>query len=143
MNIEQCVEKGLLVEIAKDLQKAKASVDTARHKLDLAIKEREHRIWEGAILSGYTSMFHAARALLFKDGYKERSHYAVGVYVKEKYANRIEMKYLTQFESVRLQRHEVLYGLERDFELDEREAKDSVEMAAGFLEAVEKIIKES
>jgi len=143
MNVEECLEKGQLIKIAPDLAKARFSLDTAQHKLDLAYKEKEHEIWEGAILNGYTAMFHAARSLLFKDGYKERSHYAVCTYIKEKYKERLEKKFLTEFDSLRLQRHEVLYALERNSEADEQEADEAIEVAAGFLQAVEKIIKET
>ena len=143
MNVEECLEKGQLIKIAPDLAKARSSLDIARHKLELACKEKEHEIWECAIVSAYTSMFHSARALLVKDGYTERSHYAVGVYLKEKYRERLEMRFLNEFDALRLQRHEVLYGLDRNSEADEEEAGDAVEMADGFLQAVEKIIKEA
>ncbi len=140
MNVEECVQKGQLLKIEPDLAKARSSLDIAAHKLDLAYREKEHELWEGAIVNGYTAMFHSARALLFKDGYKERSHYAVGVFVREKYGHRLEKKFLNAFDSLRLQRHEVLYALERNSEADEEEATDAVEGADGFLQAVEKII---
>ncbi len=142
MNVKDCVDKGLLARIAPDLAKAHSSLEIAAHKLELAEKENGHRIWEGAIVNAYTSMFHTARALLFKDGYKERSHYALGVFLEERYADKIERKYMTEFGALRLHRHEIMYALERNDESDEEEAEDAIRMANGFLEAVEKMLDE-
>jgi uncharacterized protein (UPF0332 family) len=86
-------------------------------------------------------MFHSARALLFKDGYKERSHYAVYVYISEKYSNKIERAYINELNSMRLQRHELMYGFKKSQETQEVEAESAINVAKGFLESIKKIIK--
>ncbi|MDD5163148.1 MAG: HEPN domain-containing protein [Candidatus ainarchaeum sp.] len=139
MNIEDCLNEGLLAKAKPDLQKAKASIEMAEHKLELAEKEFEHGIFENAITSAYASMFHSARALLFKDGYKERSHFAVYVYLNEKYASKIERKFLSELNSLRLQRHDLMYGIEKSAEIQEVDAESAIQMARGFLEAIRKI----
>ena len=88
MNISDCLEQGLLVKIKPDPPKALASIEMAKHKLELAEKEIQAEIFENAIVTAYASMFHAARALLFKDGFKERSHFALFVFVNEKYSSK-------------------------------------------------------
>lgn len=140
MNIEDCLKEGLLVKSKQDSEKAKSSVEMAEHKLEIAEKESENSLFESAVVSAYASMFHSARALLFRDGYKERSHYAVFVFVSEKYSSRIERKYLGELNSLRLQRHELMYGLEKSAEVREAEAESSIVLAKGFLESVKKII---
>ncbi len=140
MNIEDCLKEGLLVKSKQDSEKAKSSVEMAEHKLEIAEKESENSLFESAVVSAYASMFHSARALLFRDGYKERSHYAVFVFVNEKYSRRIERKYLGELNSLRLQRHELMYGLEKSTEVQEAEAESSIVLAKGFLESVKKII---
>ncbi|HIH32982.1 MAG: HEPN domain-containing protein [Candidatus Diapherotrites archaeon] len=143
MNIEQCLEQGLLVKAKAELEKAKSSIEMARHKLELAEAEFDHGLFESAVISSYASMFHSARALLFKDGFKERSHFAVYVYVNEEYSARLERKYLNEFNSLRLQRHELMYGLERNAEVQESSADTTIKMAKGFLEAVKKMLQEN
>lgn len=140
MNIEECLEKGLLAKAEADAPKAKSSLEVARHKLEIAKKEMEHEIFEGAIINAYTSMFHSARALLFADGYKERSHYALWVYANEKYSDKIEKKYLNELNSLRLTRHSLMYGLEEE-ETQGEGAKSAIESAEGFLLAVRGIIE--
>ena len=139
MNVEECLDKGLLVKIKPDLEKAVSSIKMAQRKLGLADKEFKHEIHENALISAYTSMFHSARALLFKDGFKERSHYAVWVYLNEKYRDKLEKKHVGELNALRLQRHELMYALEAE-EVKEENAKEAIKMAREFLEAVSKII---
>ncbi|MBU2100218.1 HEPN domain-containing protein [Candidatus Micrarchaeota archaeon] len=143
MKIEDCLQQGLLVKIKSDAKKAKMSVEMAEHKLQIAEKEFDYKIFENAIISAYTSMFHSARALLFKDGFKERSHFAVFVYIKEKYSEKIEKKYLTELNSLRLHRHDLMYGLEKPSEIQETEADSTIKVAEEFLKAVKIIIQEN
>lgn len=142
MNIEQCLEQGLLVKSRPEPKKAKSSIEMARHKLDLAEAEFNHKLFESAIISAYASMFHSARALLFRDGFKERSHFALYVYASEKYSNKIERKYLSELNALRLQRHDLMYGLERNTEVQESNADSTIKMAEGFLKSVQKILQE-
>ena len=142
MNIEQCLEQGLLVKSKPEPEKAFSSIEMAKHKLELAKTEFEHGLFESAITSAYVSMFHSARALLFRDGFKERSHFAVYVYINEKYLSKIERKYLGELNSLRLQRHDLMYGLERNAEVRESDADTAIKMADGFLQAIQKILQE-
>ena len=143
MNVEDCLEQGLLAKSKSDSEKAFSSMDMAQHKLELAEVEFKHKLFESAIISAYASMFHSARALLFRDGFKERSHFALYVYVNEKYRAKIERKYLSELNSLRLQRHDLLYGLERSSEVQESNAGTTIKLANGFLRAVQKILKEN
>jgi len=142
VKVEDCLKEGLLAKAMPSLEKARSSVRMAEHKLELALKELKHEIFENAVVSAYASMFHSARALLFKDGFKERSHFAVFVYVNEKYSGRIERKYINELNSLRLQRHDLMYGLEKSAEIQKTEAESAIQMAKGFLESIKKILQE-
>ena len=88
-------------------------------------------------------MFHSARALLFRDGFKERSHYCIYIYISEKYAGRIGMKYLNELNSMRMIRHKVMYGDEEEVrirEVEETEAESSIKIAKGFLAEIKKLL---
>ena len=140
MNVDECLKEGILAKIAPDRGKAESSLRMAAHKLSLAEKEIEHGIYENAVLSAYTAMFHAARALLFRDGFKERSHYAVFVYLNEIYSGRLEKKYLNRLNALRLQRHELMYGIEGTEQATKEETREIAESAKGFLEAVKELL---
>ena len=139
MNIDQCIEQGLLVKTLPDSAKFKASIEMALHKIELAETEFDHHLFESAIISAYTAMFHASRAILFWDGFKERSHFAVYVYVNERYGNKIERKYLSELNALRLQRHELMYGLAQNKESQESTADTAIKMAKGFIQSIQNI----
>lgn len=143
MSLESCFERGQLRKIKPDVKKAQNSIRIAQAKLETAKKQLTAEIFDGAFITAYTIMFHVARALLFKDGYKERSHYCLYRYIAERYKYKLEAKYINELNSLRLIRHSVLYGDEENLtirEVQQSEAESSIKTAEGFLQAVKKIL---
>jgi len=127
---------------APDINKAKNSIKIAERKIEEAKKISNAGVFDLALVTAYTAMFHAARALLFKDGYKERSHFCLCTYVKATYSGRIEAKYLNELDILREQRHMALYGDENLVlkDVEESEAESAIKLAEGFLAVVKKLI---
>ena len=65
MNVQQCFEEGLLKKSSPDKEKAVRSLEKADEKLSLASEELNAGFSESAVLTAYTAMFHASRALLY------------------------------------------------------------------------------
>ncbi len=67
-----------------------------------------------ATIALYNAFFHTARALLFKDGIKERSHFCVARYIEEKYVLKelLKVDFLDYLDALRDARHETQYSLE-------------------------------
>lgn len=141
MNIEDCLLQGLLKEDHPSQEKAKRSIQMAKAKLELSNREKGAQIFESAIIAAYSSMFHAARSLLFRDGYKEKSHFGLFVYIKEKYSDKLEPRFINELNNLRLERHNLLYGLEKS-DVNEIEAENTVSIAQDFLRAVQIILNE-
>jgi len=139
MDLDDCFKEGLLKIEAPDKRKSVKSIEMARYKLSRAKKLLLVGILDETITSSYAAMFHAARALLFKDGIREKSHYALFLYIKEKYSGRIEKRFINELNSLRLERHEISYGLEKP-SIDEQEAKEIVKTTEEFIEVIERII---
>ena len=141
--IETLIRSGQLIKTAPDLKKAEKSLALAENKLENAKEEIDAGIYDNALVSAYTAMFHTARALLFKDGFKERNHYVLYEYLKEKYKDKVGMKYINELNILRTMRHKIIYGDEgvNIKEIKEAEAQDAIEVARGFLDSVSKIIK--
>ena len=110
----------------------------AQKRLD-SQKIRKAGLPDQAYTTLYSCMFHASRALLFKDGYKEKSHYAVYIYVNEKYSDKLPNRFLTEFNVMRLDRHEILYGLDA-FHPDEENLGKLMTLAQEYIKAVGKLI---
>lgn len=138
MNVKECLEKGILKGDTPSLDKAKKSIKVAELKLEKAKMLIKLDILDMANVNLYSSMFHAARALLFKDGFKERSHYAVYIYLKEKYSDKMEPKFLNELNLLRLERHEIFYGFE-EVKLDKKDAGKLIIIAKDFIEVVRKL----
>ncbi|PWB55329.1 MAG: HEPN domain-containing protein [Candidatus Methanoperedenaceae archaeon] len=114
----------------RSLELSKSNIEDATENMSI------HRYRVVAILS-YTAMFHASRAILFKDGIKERSHECIPVYLKEKYP---ELEILANIlDSYRRFRHDAIYGL--DFAIDEKEANAAMDSAKEFSEKIRNFIK--
>jgi len=86
-------------------------------------------------------MFHATRSLLFKDGYREKSHYCMARYLEEKYVDtgKMERIIIDLLDRFRELRHEELYEL--DFCVTEEDADEAVQNAEKVLTTVEKLIQ--
>lgn len=140
MDVKECIEKGLLKETKKDIEKTHRSIEVARNKLNKAMKLQESEFYEEAVVNAYSSMFHAGRALLFKDGMKEKSHYGLYIYIREKYKNKLEPRFINELDSLRLERHEILYSLDT-IKIEKQACKDVISVAKDFVSAIEKIIK--
>ncbi len=137
---DDCFNKGLLRKERPDREKAERLTKVAEHKLDIAKAVFDIEIYDDAIINAYAAMFQAARALLFKDGIKERSHYCVYVYINSKYKDKIAPSLLNEFNALRLARHELNYEPEIT-EVKEVEAESAIGAAGKFLEAVRNLLK--
>jgi uncharacterized protein (UPF0332 family) len=110
MDVSDCFSQGLL-------KKTKPSADTARKSFQIAedtlLKAKDNYkmgYFDVTVVLCYTAMFHAARAVLFRDGVKERSHVCIVLYLKNKYPDL--MTYANMLDSYRYSRHTTLYGLD-------------------------------
>ena len=138
MNIKELIEQRLLRKIPPDPDKVKKSIEIAETFLNDANdlnKQKKHRL---TILAAYTAMFHAARAILYRDGIQEKSHYAIYVYLKEKYEHELEDS-LFELNAAREQRHQGTYGL--DYEFDKSDAEHIVSEAKKFILKAKRILK--
>ena len=83
-------------------------------------------------------MFHSARALLFKDGFIEKSHIAVISFLKEKYEQSIGKQLIYEFNTVRMARHDSLYGLNTHF--SNNDAKHILDISQKFIDKIKTLI---
>lgn len=137
-NVDDCFRFRLLRKIKPDEEKSKKSIEIAKARIEKAKEAIKLKVFEFAILEAYMAMFHAARALLYKEGIQEKSHFAVFVYLKEKYSNKIPL-YIINFLNIhRIERHEAMYGLE--YKPEKEDAIIALEDAKIFVKEIEKLL---
>lgn len=94
-----------------------------------------------AIIALYNAFFHTARALLFKDGIKERSHFCIARYLEENYVHKklLNANFLDYLDTLRDARHNTQYSLDiTEIEIDLGAA---IGICRKFMKAVEGLIK--
>ena len=139
MDIKECFDRRLLVKIPKDIEKAKRSLEIAQSKLIEAQNLSHSNFYNFSVISAYMSMFHSARAILYSEGIQEKSHYAIFVYLNEKYYDKIPKNLLISFNNYREERHEALYGF--DYSASLKDAESACSDAKDFLSKVKELLR--
>ena len=141
MRVDDCFKKRLLRKGRVDNLKANKAIDMSKIKRERAEELFEKCFYEESIVASYTSMFQAARALLFKDRVFEKSHACVVSYLKERYIMHLGSDCISWLDTYRLERHESFYGLD-PADLDKKEAKDALIKSEKFYKSVKKIVND-
>jgi len=136
VKLQDCYSQGLLKKTKPDPENAKRSIIQDRKNIYDAVKNLEIECYNVVIILCYTSMFHTARALLFKDGVKERSHLCIPVYLKLKYPDLI--KFANTLDAYRMFRHRTIYAIE--ITIDKYEAEEAIEAAEEFVDKIDEIL---
>jgi uncharacterized protein (UPF0332 family) len=139
MKASECFQKRLLRRTKPDPLKVIKALEMAEVKRQRAQDLFDNNFFEESIVSSYTSMFQAARALLFHDGVIEKSHACVVAYLREHYSSELGQDKVNWLDTYRLERHESFYGLEKS-NVDEHEAEDALEKSEKFLGTVQQIL---
>ena len=96
----------------------------------------ENDKFKWATIQSYYSMFHSARALLFSSSYREKSHYALLLAIRELFSKELERSLIERFEDGMILRQEADYGLK----FSETGAIDTIDGAEELLARAKEIL---
>jgi len=132
----------LLRKIPPSKEKAENSINVAMKWLDEAVRSLRVGAFNSSVLCSYLSMFHSARAILFYDGYREKSHYCIARYLEENYVKKglLKTKWIELLDHYRDLRHTSQYSTE--IFVTKEEAESAFETAKEFLERMKKLMEE-
>ena len=135
-----CLREGLLRQIPPSKEQAEASLKASEKWLQEAESCFKNRTYNSSVLASYLVMFHAARSILFFDGFREKSHYCIARYIEEKYVKKrlLENKWIELLDHYRELRHNSQYNTSFFNSNDEAEA--SLRTAKEFLERMKELI---
>lgn len=139
-SLDDCFKRRLLIKTRPEKDLALKSLNQAEFFLNEAKELRKLGKERMAIISLYNAYFHTARALLFKDGIKERSHFCIARYIEEAYVRkkRLDSVYVAALDMTRDWRQEIQYSVEQvAITIDLRQM---IETCQKFLEDVGKLI---
>ena len=76
---KQCLENKKVVPFARGKSLVKKELSVAKSDLSDAKAGHENERYKWSTIQAYYSMFHAARALIYSQGYREKSHYCLAI----------------------------------------------------------------
>jgi uncharacterized protein (UPF0332 family) len=136
---KRCLEKNNLVKIKVDKELIRKELIAAES--DLGDSKDVFKIgkYKLATITAYYSMFHAARALLYSAGYREKSHFCLRTAIKNLFVdkNLIEQGLLDDYDMAKDLRENADY--KSDF--SKEAAEELVKKAANFLAKTKTLLK--
>lgn len=134
-DVEECFKKNQLVKSSAGKAEIANCLELAEQSAVKANKILKAGIPDVAFIIAYTAMFHAARALLYSKGFKERSHYCLVAFLKREYAETELRNFLNILDNYRQIRNNAQYD---GLQVSSSEAKNAIIDAGDFTKAVEK-----
>jgi len=135
--LKHFVEERKLMRISIDRKLVLKEIEGAESDLEDAKDSLSRKKFKWATIQGYYSMFHATRALVYSKGFREKSHYALLIALKELYKNQLESELIQNFDEAMTLREEADYGLI----FSEEGATSIVNNAEKFLNRVKEILR--
>jgi len=133
-DFKKCLKNGK-IRINKDaLLRINREIEIAEKFLNSAIKNTKIEENEMSVIASYNSIFHTCRALLFKKGYIEKSHFCLIIALKHLYREDKKIsEFLNKIDKVRISRHQIQY---RGDSSSKEESKFVYELGREFLKQV-------
>ncbi|NJF24985.1 HEPN domain-containing protein [Thermococcus sp. Bubb.Bath] len=116
------------------------SIKRAEEWLEEAKRNEEFGSYRTSLMASYLAMFHAARAVLFRDGWREKSHYCVARYIEEFYAKtgKLEGYWVELLDRMRELRHEDQYDV--PYAPEPEEVGEALKVAEEFIGVIKSLI---
>lgn len=89
---KQCIESGKIVSFPRGKQLVGKEIAVARSDLSDARAGYENQRYKWSTIQAYYAMFHAARALIYSRGYREKSHYCLAVALRALFVEEGQME---------------------------------------------------
>jgi len=84
-DFERCIKERRLTKIKPSNEMIQKEVESAEYDLERARNSLSEDDFKWVAVQSYYSMFHAAKALVLKRGYREKSHFCLVIALKELY----------------------------------------------------------
>ncbi|MFO8016518.1 MAG: HEPN domain-containing protein [Candidatus Woesearchaeota archaeon] len=136
---KRCLEERKLEKIKLDKDMIDKEIDGADYDLERAKESFRNNDYKWATVKAYYSIFHSIKALVFKKGYREKSHYCLLIGFKTLYVDEkiIEKKFLDYFSEAMDLREAADYNLT----FSEESAEEILSYAEESLEKARQLLQ--
>lgn len=136
MDLEEAVEKGLIEEIARDRKLVEKELRESQRDLQKAEKDFEEGDYKWSIVSAYYSMFHMTKAVMFEEGYREKGHLAILIFLDHLIMKgELRGKYKNYYKSAKDSRE----GADYSYVYSREKAEEILEYAKEYNSKLEKL----
>jgi len=138
MDIQECLEKRYLIkeEVRKDL--IDKEIKECNYDLGKAKETFSSGDHKWSIVQCYYSMFHSAKAVCFKQGYREKRHFAVLIVLEDlNKKGKLEVRFVNDFGAAISARE----GADYRYAYSEERAEQSLKMAEEFNKRMKELLK--
>lgn len=138
-HFKRCLEKGNLVKITVD----KSLIDKELKAAESDLKDSKDVLKMGkvkwATISAYYAMFHAARALIFAKGYREKSHFCLRAALKNLLVdtNALETSFLEDYDMAK----EIRENADYKSDFSKESAEHMISKAGYFIAKTKELLK--
>jgi uncharacterized protein (UPF0332 family) len=138
-----CMKQGLLRKTIPSPEKARKGIEKASTFLEQARKVFEAKAYDSCLLTCYQAIFLSAKAVLLRDGFREKSHACVARYIEERYVKpgKLDIKWVDLLDRFRNLRHDDEYDM--FFLASKGECERILSFAAEFIEKMSRLINET
>ena len=135
---EQCVKERKLIKFKPSQDMIQKELSSAEYDLERAKNSLNEEDFKWTAIQSYYSMFHAAKALVLKKGYREKSHFCLIIALRELYVkeNTLNVEMVDNIELCMHLRHEADYGLI----YNQESAETAIKYAGTFLNNALKLL---
>ncbi len=139
MNIGKAIEEGILERIEVDEKLISKEFSESVYDFEKANKAFEEKDYKWCIVKYYYSMFHSARGILFKLGFKERKHFAIKIVLENlNIKGKLESIYVNDFKAAVSAREDADYH----YSYSKESAEHIKDIAEEFNDKMNDLVKE-
>jgi len=138
LEFQKALERKRILTFSQGKSLIKKELVAAQDDLKEAKDRLKNKRYKYAIITAYYSMFHAARALIYSKGYREKSHYYLLVALQALFVDEglLEEELTKDFHTAMVLRE----GADYHGEFSKEGAESSIEAATKFLQKAEAIL---
>ena len=139
VEFQKALEKRRILKFSRGKQLVKKELQAAQDDLLEAQDRFKNKKYKYATITAYYSIFHSARALIYSEGYREKSHYYLLVAVQALFTERklLDEELAKDFHNAMILREDADYHGE--FSRDG--AKNAIESAIKFLQKTKTLLE--
>ncbi len=138
MNIEEALAQNYLEKISVDQNLIKKELKEAEADLDKAKDDFGEKNYKWCIIESYYSMFHAAKAVLFSIGFREKRHFVIRIVLENLVKDgKLESRFVNDFTAAMNAREDADYR----YLYSQETAQYLLQIAGEFLEKMRGMVR--